>query len=207
METIQQESRLRAGDQCLLTVVDRHFMVDILSVTDDSVHVSFPGADYPPDGMEVELQFHDQDGFLYYKTDVLRGPREPGDGVVLQIPGEAFRSQHRASCRVPVDLPGEIRDQVSVKKQQARVIDLSAGGALIATEASYDIDTSVELSFQMPGEKPIKTLAEVVHTASPDKQPRDHALYGLRFISLDPESRQEITTYVWNQMKALNPTI
>ena len=66
--------------------MDQRFMVGILSVTPETVRVSFPMNHFPAPGMRVELEFHDAQGYTSYESEVIETPATVGDGLLLVHP-------------------------------------------------------------------------------------------------------------------------
>lgn len=193
---------IKRGERCLLSVDDQRYMVEIAKVDDESFRVTFPTIDYPVDGMQVDIEFHDPAGFYYCRTEVLRGPQKQGDGVVLQKPCQMFRSVHRESCRVATDLPATVRDQVHVTKSDAVIEDLSAGGARVRTDAPLDMDATIELALTLPQAKPLCVLGRVVHVSQDSDETRKPVRrYGLRFIGLERQNAAAIAAYIWQQLQ------
>ncbi len=196
---------IRKGNTCLVTVLDDHFMSRILDVTDDTIGVSFPAADYPIEGMLVELEFHDKHGFNRYPAQVVAGPTIESGQILLKRPTQCFRSQHRSSCRVPTDLTVQVKDEVHVRRYDADLLNLSGGGALIRTHAPFDYDTTVDITVSLPGESTHTVLGKIVHFAEEDRH-REHPtmkLFGIRFIGLDPGVQESITRYLWARLRDL----
>lgn len=198
------EVGLAIGTRCLLNVMGGHFLVKILEVGKDTMRVSFPGKDYPVENVRVDLEFHDDTGFFYYSTEVVKGPSEIGDGVILRRPTKLQRNLHRESCRVTTDLTVQVKDQVHVRKYDAALIDISGGGALVESEAPFDFSTTVELTLSLPGEPTHVILGQVIHVPGHVGHERGPAqIFGIRFIDVDPEARRSISRYIWQRLQAL----
>jgi hypothetical protein len=206
--TTSEDLRLQVGQNFLLNVVDEHFLVRITEIADGAIRVSFPGKDYPVEGMRVYLEFHDEAGFDCYPTRVLEGPRPDRDSILLEWPVASRRIQHRTAVRIPTDLTVQVRDQVHVRKYDAAVLNLSAGGALIRSDAPFDFSTTVEVTLSLPGEPAYTAVGQVVHVARPAELDRHHPgefLYGLRFISPDPSFERSIGRYVTQRLRQMYP--
>ncbi len=194
------------GNRCLITVIGQRFMVDLLEVGDKTIRVSFPGRDYPIQGMAVELEFHDPNGFNCYESTVLQGPEASNPGIVLEKPIESRRAQHRVSCRVPTDLTVQVKDQTHIRRYDAPLTNLSADGAQIETHAPFDFSTTVEVWLSLPGEPTHETLASVVHISNSTEtaaSAEDKTVYGIRFLNLDPAASQSICRYIWQRLREL----
>lgn len=195
---------IEKGQDCLLNVAGRHFKVTILEIRPDAIKVSFPGKDYPADGMGAMLEFHDDTGFYYYAMEVVRGPRTKGDGVVLRGTDEVRRSMHRDHMRMPTDLTVQVKEQIHVRKYDAALVNLSGGGALIHTDAPFDFSTVIELTLSIPGEPAFTILGQIVHVTD-QTGPNNRRMYGVRFMDVDPETSAYITRYIWQRLPELYP--
>lgn len=181
-------------------------MVKIVDVTNDTIRVTFPGIDYLVAGMLLDLEFHDLTGFSYYQARVLEGPRKVGDGILLEKPSDAKRIRHRDSCRVSTDLSAELNDQAHVKTHPARIKNLSTSGALIETEAHFELDTPLEVKLTLPDNTTHDIIVQIVHVndmAQSESEPV-HS-YGTRFVGYEPGTGRDITRYIWAQLKTLYP--
>lgn len=194
------------GNRCLLSVMGQRFMVDVVEVSEESLRVTFPGRDYPVAGMAVDLEFHDPDGFNSYHAQVMVGPDETSGGLVLTRPKEPRRAQHRDCCRVPTDLTVQVKDQVHVRRFDAELINLSAGGGLLSTRAQFDFSSTIEMTVSLPGEATRVILGSVVHVGEAEDNPLmggGKTIYGVRFIGLDSAAAQSIRRYIRERLREL----
>jgi Tfp pilus assembly protein PilZ len=200
------EDILAKGRQCLLNMVGHHFLVKIIEVQDDAVVVSFPGKSYPVEGMIADLEFHDETGYYFYTTYVLAGPTSRASGIVLQKPNELRRSTHRDACRVPTDLTAQVKEQYHASYYDADLINLSASGALIQTEAPFDFSSSIEMVISLPGEPACTLEGQIVHVAeAPPWRKYPSHVYGVRFEEPDPDIELCLSRYIWSQLQELFP--
>lgn len=200
------KGELQRGRECFLNVTGRHFHVTILEVGADTVRVSFSGKDYPIEGMEAILEFHDDSGFTAYSTRVIEGPGQKGEGLRLKCLADGKRNVHRDCFRAPTDLTVQVKEQVHVRKFDAALVNLSAGGALLQTEAEFDFSTVVEITMSLPGEPSCVVLGQVVHVAeAPKRYNAPSHFYGIRFLNLEPEVQDGINRYIWNRLRELFP--
>ncbi|MCL4216746.1 MAG: PilZ domain-containing protein [Candidatus Hydrogenedentes bacterium] len=201
------KSDLKTGNQCLLHVLNQHFLVEITEVSERSVRVSFPGMDYPVDGMLVSLEFHDKDGFNNYDAIVVEGPQIQAGTILLRRPTQSTRAQHRDSCRVATDLTVQIKDQIHIRRFDASLINLSAGGALLETAAEFDSNTTLEMTLSLPGESTYTVLAQILHVNDTGSRHGECSrVYGVRFISPDAQAVRSIRNYIWRRLRELYPT-
>lgn len=199
--------QLSVGVECLLNVTGRHFLVKVLETENDVIRVSFPGKDYPIEGMRGEVEFHDGEGFFFYPIEVVNGPMHKGSGIAFRCIDGLKRNKHRDACRVPTDLTVQVRDESHARRYNADLINISAGGAFIRTEAPFDFSTVVELALSLPGEASHSLRCQVVDLLPGVENARPAgSRYCLRFVDPDAEAERCITQYVWERLRHLFPS-
>lgn len=199
--------QLKVGNHCMLRVAGEHFLVRILEVERTYIRVTFPGREYPIEGLQVLIEFHDEAGFNSFRTHIMQGPDKAAGALVLARPVESRRTKYRDSCRVPTDLTVHVKDQVHVRRYDASLANIGAGGALIVTPAQFDFSTTVEMQLSLPGELQHTIIAQIVHaTGTPHTYNTQDKTYGIRFVSLEPEVAASITRYVWKRLREVYPT-
>lgn len=197
--------QIEVGDKCLVTVAQQRFLVDVLELSTETIHLSFPGIDYPVKGMSVEAEFHDDKGFSTFVLSVLRGPEKEGDGMILEMPSAIRHIIHRSTIRVPTDLGAKVRGPVDVKYQEARVVNLSTGGALIETSVVFALNAQVDLVVELP-DGTFQTLKVVIaHIGQAELGVDLEYLYGTRVVEHSPGAGRALTKYIWSRLKELFP--
>ncbi|MFO7975483.1 MAG: PilZ domain-containing protein, partial [Candidatus Hydrogenedentota bacterium] len=197
---------IRKNNECLVNLMGQHFLSRILDVSEDRLTIAFPGKDYPASGMHLELQFHDEEGFNCYQSQVVAGPLKHPGVVVIKRPKAMDRRHHRQHCRVPTDLTVQIKEQSHVRRYDAALTNLSGGGALLETDAPVDFNSSIEITLSVPRDKTRTIQGHVIHVDRP-KAPHDNgrSTVGVRFVHLDSETAKAITDYVWQRLRELYP--
>ncbi|MFM1919890.1 MAG: PilZ domain [Candidatus Hydrogenedentota bacterium] len=200
------DTHFTKGQRCILLIMDERFLATVLSVKDDQLRVSYPSAHFPIEGMYVLLEFHDEDGYSLYESEVLETPRDHGDGLVLRMPHANRRTSHRRTWRVPADLVAQLKDHVHPKRHEARVTNISAGGMQIETDADLGIGHNIDLDVELPGRGKHRLLGAVAHVmVAEDARNRHLSVAGVRFINPEPETSRAITEYIWKQVHKLHP--
>lgn len=196
------------GVNCLFSVTNRNFVVEILDVHEDQFRVSFPGIDYPIEGMLADLEFHDHSGFSHYQLKVLQGPQKGGDGVWLERPSEARRILHRDSCRVDVDMEVEVKDQVHVNKYPGRLLNLSTSGAMVESIVNINVGGTMEVTLNLPGEPSHTIITQVMYASEPEDTEAGRVFtYGTRFVGYEPGTGRAVTHFIWERMKEIYPVV
>jgi len=182
----------------------QRFLVGIQHVTDDTIEVSFPVRDFPVEGMRVDLEFHDLEGFTRFESEVIQAPKELGDFLVLKRPPAYVRNYHRGSWRVPVDFKAEIKGHVHPRRLHVPVVNLSTGGILILTDSDLAVDDMLEASLPVPELEGEKLTCKVAHRAE-EALPSGMVQVGCTFVSPDPAAIKIISGYIWDRIKTLGP--
>lgn len=199
------ESLFVPGNRCLLILMGQRYLVSIQRADEDSLSVSFPIRDFPVEGMRVDLEFHDTEGYTRFESEVLMAPKALGDSLVLRRPPEILRNYHRGSWRVPVDFKASIKGHVHPRRLTVPVINLSTGGMLILTDAPLETDDMLETILPLPElDKEIFTC-KVVHRADAEKSLGGLVQVGCTFVSPDPTNVKAVSAYIIDRLKELGP--
>jgi len=197
---------IRKGNECFVNLMGQHFLSHILDVSDDRLTISFPGADYPASGMHLELQFHDDEGFNSYRSQVVAGPLKHAGAVVILRPRGMDRILHRHTCRVSTDLTVQVKEENHIRKYDAALLNLSRGGALLETDAPFDFNSSIELSISIPHDQTRTIHGHVTHVNRQQSPGGNERLtVGVRFANMDADTNQAIMNYVWQRLRDIYP--
>lgn len=203
---VTSEEHFVAGARCLVEVLGRRYLSTVLTASDDRLRLTFPTLDFPLDGMYVSVEFHDDHGFTTYESEVLAGPKEVGDGLVVKRPPQEYRSRHRGSWRVPGDFAVQLKGHVHPRRYEAPVVNISTGGLLVKTHAELDMGDNLDLHLMLPGAgEALELLGQVVHCATEERGADDARLLGVRFVSPDPGDVERIRGYIRGRIRALYP--
>ncbi len=196
---------LQVGNRALLLLLGQRFLVGILEVTPAGVRVSFPVQNFPIEGMQVQLEFHDENGYTSCDMEVLESPKSIGDGLLLARTQSPFRTQHRTNWRVPAALAVSMREQAHPRPYEGHARNISAGGILVESDAALLVNDAVDLSFALPSGHRITTVAEVISVAASPERTSNAHLYGFRFLDLEPADAQALRQYIWHRLRELYP--
>jgi hypothetical protein len=193
------------GNRCLLLLMGQRYLVTIQKAEDDSLSVSFPIRDFPVEGMRVDLEFHDTEGYTCFESEVMRAPKEVGDSLVLRRPPEFLRNYHRGSWRVPVDFKTSLKGHVHPRRLNVPVVNLSTGGMLILTDAPMEVGEMLEAKLPVPTLEGNPVTCKVVHRADAAQSLGGLVQVGCTFVSPDPTSVKAISDYILERLKELGP--
>jgi c-di-GMP-binding flagellar brake protein YcgR len=197
------DPHFRKGGQCLLVLMGQRFLVKILNVEEERLRLSFPAGDFPIDGMYVDLEFHDEDGYVRYESEVLEGPVNVGDGVLVRRPSNLVFNRHREHWRVPADFKAELKGHVHPRRHLVPVINISVGGLLVRSTADFSMGDGLEIELAIPGGGKNIMTGQIVHV-NVTQGGRDTAhFYGIKFIGMDPQIAREIHAYVRQRVRDL----
>ena len=193
------------GRYALMRVMHQQFWVQIIEVGDDAIRVSFPGADYPVAGMSVEIEFHYEDGYSVYTTEMTHRSKDSSEGIVLRAPDLLRRCMHRTNARIDANVRTSVRDQVHIAKHAGLVLNISRGGALILCKGEFELGATIEMSIELDDDRPQTVLAKVLHITYDEAE--QSPCYGIRFISLEKDASEAIERFVELRLSEQYPII
>jgi len=196
---------INAGGRCLLLISGQRFLVTVLASGDDWIKVTFPAADFPIEGMYVSLEFHDDEGFTLFESEVLESPRAPGEGLTLRLPERAQRNSHRTAWRVPADFRASVKGHVHPRVHDVPVLDVSAGGLQVSSDMDLAMGENVDVTFKLPGLGEHKVLGAVAHVVRTENDPKAPIRAGIRFINPELETSEAIKHYIRGRVAQLGP--
>jgi len=200
-----QETLFIPGSRCLLILMEQRFLVSIQKADEDTISVTFPIRDFPVEGMRVDLEFHDTEGYTRFESEVLVAPRDVGDSLVLRRPPEYLRNYHRGSWRVPVDFKAYVKGHVHPRRLHVPVVNLSTGGMLILTDAPLAEGDMMEAHLPLPELEDEPFTCQVVHLAGAANSKAGLSQAGCAFVSPDPMSIKSVSNYILERLKVLGP--
>lgn len=201
-----QVPRLAVGTPCTLSWdAHRHF-AEILGVSENTIWTSFPSIGECVEDVGIDVQLGvDLNGPVYH-TQVVIGPREPGDGIVLRRTASAVRTHGRDVWRVPTRLRARYGAGVPAPWFDGTIANLSLHGALVAGAAAFQLGDHLSIEVQLKDDVRHILPSIVVHRNAPQqfKQSERH-WFGLRFDSIEPEVTRDLTWYLWKRVHRLYP--
>lgn len=189
---------LRANTEGFLRTMGRLHLVRVLGTSEDTFWVTFPGADYPVEGMAVDLEFHEERGFYIYHTRVVIGPRKPGDGIVLRRTESLEFRQHRREWRVPVDLKAGLLAANNGRACTAQLLNLGSGGAMLRTPLQFELGDMVQIRLQIRRHRALLLPAQVIRIETDGR-------FALRFIDVPASDVRDLIHFVWERIRETYP--
>lgn len=199
-------TQLAVGTPCTLLWGRERHQVEILGMSQTMIWTSFPALDVNVMDKGIDVQVGTDGTGPIYHTQVVIGPREPGDGVLLRRTASAARKHARGALRVPTRLQVRYRAGATGPWFEGRIVNLSMQGALLVGEGVFEIGYRVTIELRDKDGKPRRLSSVVVHRNAPEKNKRpDRHWLGLRFRALDPQMSRELTWYLWKRVHRLYP--
>ena len=206
MDEPRTKTPLLRGAKGFLRVMGNPFLVEVLGVNGKEVWVSFPGADYPLDGMGALLEFHSETGYVLFHTQVVRGPRRDGDGVVLERTETSENRQHRRHWRIPAEATVVLHPVNAEKHYTAVMENLSAGGVLVRTYAVLPLTCELEIQMPLDDGATHTIPGRIVYSEEAgafESGPRNK--YGVIFGAMPPSTHRALTWHLYKQMRKFYP--
>jgi len=193
----------------------------IISIVADSFVMDAPFLAYSPDivskNVSLKIRIFPEDGFYVEFISVVVERFYDGEDCYLKMsyPPQILRVQRRDDFRVPVDLSalfmvlGELSEKKDVNLQEeVSILNLSLGGALIASNNFYKEDSRCSLSFRtseyLEGFKFIGRITRLKQIESQKSKFRFH--FGFKFnVILEISIMQALSKYITaEQLKHLS---
>jgi len=198
------DRHFQRGNCCFLVLMGQRFLVGILNVGEEAVRVSFPMSDFPLPGMFVELEFHDEAGYTSYESEVLEIAEEVGDGLLLRLPPEPMRNNHRGSWRVPGGFKAVLKGHVHPRAVEVEVRNVSSGGMLVYGKVDdLNIDDNLDITLALPGMERERLVGDAVHVQESAEDGGSHI--GIKFVSPDPTLISMMMARVWQRVREKSP--
>jgi len=132
----------------------------IISIAKESFIIDAPFLSYSPDllskGVSLKIRIFPEDGFYVEFSSVILERVYEGEDCYLKnsYPAQILRVQRRDDYRVPVDLAGLIvilGNDLAAKREdeEIAILNLSLGGALIASNNYYKENSRLILNFRI----------------------------------------------------------
>lgn len=194
---------LEIGKECYLRVMDQVVVVEVLGLAKDTIWVSFPVPDLPPEGTGVELEVHEEAGFKCYHTRVAASPSSSATGLMLERAESATYMKHRRDWRVPTDIAIWLKHVKSGQQYEALMCDLSEQGALVEASAPLEAGDQVILLIQLPKQSRHRYGGRIVYSqTTPGRGPNR---FGVNFGEVSASARNDLIEYLWRQIRKLYP--
>lgn len=121
--------------------------------------------------------------------------------LCLTEPQNYKKLERREYFRLPVQLPTtfkllrykNIDLTFNHKEGQGLLSDISAGGLLFQSNLTLPAETYLEFSFLLPQEGIVMVTGKVVRNT----QKGDETFYGIQFVDVDPETKGQISRFVF----------
>lgn len=209
MEPPQREKAIEGvgperGKVTFVRLMGMRFLVEVESVADDTIAVTFPGSSYPVEGLPAELEFHDLNGVKTYYVQVVSGPRKPGDSMILRRTTSLTRKHHRRGWRVPLNAVTELRKPFDATGHRTLLVDISSEGALAETNGRFEVGDVVEFPLCLPLQSSHVVTGRIVRRDEHVPSEGPHR-YGLLFLDTPPPAREALTRFIWDQIRRLYP--
>lgn len=148
-------------------------------------------------------------GRIHAFDAVVRAIDEGASSLILEPPSEVRRIERRRYYRLPVTIvPRHAalldEDDEEVQRIDARLLDISGGGAQVRSRQPLATGARVKLVFALDGESdPLEVYATVLAAEQPD--PRSTATHAhARFDGLGRRTEERIVRFIYKQQVLLS---
>jgi hypothetical protein len=196
--------RISVGMRGKLNVMGKRLSAEVLDVTDHGIRVSYPFADWPVEGMRVDLDIPSHDGDIRYRGTVAYEPETAyiAGLTIHDICSCAPDVPKRGHCRIPTDLTVQVKERAHPRSFDAVVLNLSMGGALLRTGLPTAKGHEIAVNLSLPC-RPLESVPANVVYSQPDPDEETFHLTGIQFNFESPETAQAISSYIDDRLRSL----
>ncbi len=197
------DPKLDIGQEAYLRSAGDAFIVEILGIAKDTIWISFPDTAPPKLGAGVDLELHGDEGFVRYHTRVAVNSTGASTGLMLERRESAEYMKHRKNFRVSVTLPVWLIPAEGPEKTKGRMIDLSAEGTRIESEATLNVGEFLAIQVSLPGQPVVEIDARIVYLNK--RRKKDFPCYGIQFMEISKRARRSLTEFLAQEIAAHYP--
>ncbi|MDZ4859773.1 MAG: PilZ domain-containing protein [Candidatus Hydrogenedentes bacterium] len=187
------------GSQCHMRINGKRIPAEVLDVRDRVVRIRCAEDGFAPEGRGIVVEFDGPKGTAAYFTRFLTSAPDAHTELVLLRSANLNCDELRSFLRVPTEIKVTLMLDDSPAQFQAKLLNISSGGALMESETLPELEHGEQLKVQIADDPAVTVLGELVHfsTGKPASRPR----FGVRFVEVDNDSVRTLTWFVWKRVK------
>ncbi len=193
---------LKTGAKGFLISQGNRIPIEVADYCGKAIHVVFPEGGMVGGTPWCMLEVEDEFGAAKYNAQVCAATYDVEDGMVLvRVPG-IDRNGVREFARVPAQMTIALESPLGAH-QDATLINVSSGGALIETDRDLPFNSEIVLHVDIPDSTAYKVIGQVVHVEPVlEDTPRR---YGVRFVEVQRDFLRSLFGFIWKRLKQLFP--
>lgn len=165
-----------------------------------TLRVKEAGVAVPP-AADLTVQFADAQAVYRFETKAVTPKPERVEEFNILRPSVISRALRRRYERVALDLPVEVgtAERRELVRERARLLDLSAGGAMVEGLSGRSVGEAVRLTFELSGGERMEDVEGMVMWTKPVGG--GLCRYGVSFENLSEIRRNRIAAFVAGELR------
>ncbi|MBN1899504.1 MAG: PilZ domain-containing protein [Spirochaetes bacterium] len=147
-----------------------------------------------PKGTELTISFWDETANYEFNTKALTAKENKDTLIKIAKPTTLKKIIKRNFPRVVVKIEGVIYTYEGIEREKCIIVDVSAGGALVATKTGKKIGEVVKMSFTLPGGEIFEDVAGKIVWMKELNQALTN--YGIQFLAISEIRKQKLVAFV-----------
>ena len=147
----------------------------------------------------IVVEFEGRGGNAAYFTRFLTAAPDDHKELILLRSANLNCDELRSFLRVPTEIAVTVTLEDSPAKFDARLLNISSGGALMESEMLPELEYGEKLQMQIVDDPGISVQSELIHFSNGKSS--SSIRVGVRFIDVDDASVRALTWFVWKRVK------
>ncbi|MCC6154278.1 MAG: PilZ domain-containing protein [Candidatus Hydrogenedentes bacterium] len=147
----------------------------------------------------IVVEFEGSGGKAAYFTRFLTAAPDDHTELILLRSANLNCDELRSFLRVPTEIAVTVTLEDSPAKFDAKLLNISSGGALIESDSLPELEYGEKLQLQIVDDPRISARSELMHFSN--GKPSSNVRVGVRFIDVDDASVRALTWFVWKRVK------
>lgn len=187
------------GTKCSLRIDGRRYPAELVDARDRVLRMQCLEDGFDMQSRGVVVEFEGNGGNAAYFTRFLTAAPDDHTELILLRSANLNCDELRSFLRVPTEIPVSATLEGSPAKFDARLINISSGGALMESDKLPELEYGEKLQLQIVDDPGISVQGELIHFSN--GKPSSNLRVGVRFIDVDDANVRALTWFVWKRVK------
>ena len=176
------------GTKCSLRIDGRRYPAELVDARDRVLRMQCL-----EDGFDMRSR-----NAAYFTRFLTAAPDDHKELILLRS-ANLNCDELRSFLRVPTEIAVTVTLEDSPAKFDARLLNISSGGALMESEMLPELEYGEKLQMQIVDDPGISVQSELIHFSNGKSS--SSIRVGVRFIDVDDASVRALTWFVWKRVK------
>ena len=187
------------GTKCSLRIDGRRYPAELVDARDRVLRMQCLEDGFDMRSRGIVVEFEGRGGNAAYFTRFLTAAPDDHKELILLRSANLNCDELRSFLRVPTEIAVTVTLEDSPAKFDARLLNISSGGALMESEMLPELEYGEKLQMQIVDDPGISVQSELIHFSNGKSS--SSIRVGVRFIDVDDASVRALTWFVWKRVK------